>query len=811
MAAAIAILPLPAAAHPGHDRGSPTPVVSGGCYVIRSAATGGYLTRSHGKAYAAQATSARDAEPFRVQATGVDRYMLLDRDRGVLSERPVGGLVAERAAHRGSDWALDSEDGTSFTMAHPLDNVEATVDPRGGQVSLAKTEPGRALSRFAVEPGVRCAKAAEIGTSSTGSPARGKVPFGEVSGFLDTHLHGMAFEFLGGRVHCGKPFDPMGVTVALTDCVDHVGQGAGAVLENFLSTGAPVGFHDPVGWPTFKDWPRNDSLTHEQTYYKWMERAWKGGMKIQVNLFVENEVLCDVYPLKKNPCDDMNSIRLQARAAYQMQDYIDAQSGGPGKGWYRIVTDPFEARRVINDGKLAVVLGVETSEPFGCNILNDRPQCNAGDIDKGLDELYALGVRDMELINKFDNALGGVAFDSGPTGVVINAANKLKTGQFWKAQTCTGEVHDRPLTPGLADGRDRLLGAGLLLSAIPVGLTPLYPQAPHCNTMGLTALGAHAVAGLMKRGMIVDPDHLSVRARDEAMSILEANDYSGVVSSHSWSDPEADVRILRAGGVIGPYAGNSTGYVKEWERIRKIRDPRYVFGLGFGPDMNGFGAQGGPRKGKNPVRYPFKSFDGSVTFNRQKSGERTFDINEDGVAHYGMYPDWIEDVRQIAGNAAIRDMSRGPEAYLQMWERAEGVPGPTCVTRRAKLDSGSLAGIEPGLRPQKLLMSAGQPEARDGQSWQWCADGKGRPEVGASLAKSGQVELVLSSGEDHRAGSVSPGDRVNGSGMEVGKRAGGNRVVYRVRGGRVTHVGLADRRVARKNKLLNAAAKRALD
>ena len=29
---------------------------------------------------------------------------------------------------------------------------------------------------------------------------------------------------------------------------------------------------------------------------------------------------------------------------YAMQDYIDAQFGGPGKGWYRIVTNPLEAR-----------------------------------------------------------------------------------------------------------------------------------------------------------------------------------------------------------------------------------------------------------------------------------------------------------------------------------------------------------------------------------------------------------------------------------------------------------------------------------
>ena len=48
-----------------------------------------------------------------------------------------------------------------------------------------------------------------------------------------------------------------------------------------------------------------------------------------------------------------------------MQDYIDAQYGGPGRGWYRIVTDPFEARKVINQGKLAVVMGMETSRAAG--------------------------------------------------------------------------------------------------------------------------------------------------------------------------------------------------------------------------------------------------------------------------------------------------------------------------------------------------------------------------------------------------------------------------------------------------------------
>ena len=157
-------------------------------------------------------------------------------------------------------------------------------------------------------------------------------------------------------------------------------------------------------------------MTHEQTYYRWLERAWMGGLRLYVNLFVENSVLCELYPLKRNSCDEMESVRLQARDIYELQDYIDAQSGGPGKGFFRIVTDPFQARKVIADGKLAVVLGIEVSELFNCSHDNYVPDCNKDDIDRQLDEVYKLGVRDMELVNKFDNALAGVAGDGGADG-----------------------------------------------------------------------------------------------------------------------------------------------------------------------------------------------------------------------------------------------------------------------------------------------------------------------------------------------------------------------------------------------------------
>ena len=187
---------------------------------------------------------------------------------------------------------------------------ELSASGAGGKLVLA--DPGGPAGLFSFQPASGCATFPEVETSTVGTPAPGRTPYGEVKGYLDAHMHMMAFEFLGGSVHCGRPWSPYGVTVALVDCPDHYPNGGGAVLENVLFK-APARTHDPVGWPTFKDWPHHKSLTHEGSYYKWLERAWRGGLRSYVNLFVENVQLCELYPLKRNSCNEMDAVRLQAR------------------------------------------------------------------------------------------------------------------------------------------------------------------------------------------------------------------------------------------------------------------------------------------------------------------------------------------------------------------------------------------------------------------------------------------------------------------------------------------------------------------
>ncbi|WP_345453700.1 hypothetical protein [Nocardioides marinquilinus] len=723
--------------------------MAGGCYTL-TAPSGSVLALAGDTVRPAR--DAGRAVRVRFQATQLGRYLLYVEGRRFVAGRAAGqGLGLDERPSRSTVWTVTRREGR-FVLRTAGGRSLALRD---GRLVLAG-----APTRFALRQRGPCVRYPEAQVDVVGAPHAGVSSFQEVRGFVDAHTHGMAFEFLGGSVHCGRPWHPFGVEYALVDCPDHtLTGGQGAVLESFLS--GELG-HDPVGWPTFRDWPAPNSLTHEGTYYRWMERAWRGGERLFVNLLVENNKLCEIYPLKRNSCDDMDSIRLQAKDMYRFQNYVDAQFGGPGKGFYRIVRNPFEARRVINQGKLAVVMGIETSVPFGCTFKalpgGDVPECTRADITRQIGQMHRIGVRQMELVNKFDNALGGVAGDEGTTGVAVNAANFLQTGSFWDMRTCTPattENSDRTqfAAPNAVPGQDAIFGAiGTLFGGL-LPAVPLYPPPNHCNARGLTSLGEHTVRELARRDMLFDPDHLSVKARRSAMDVVERLDYPGVLSSHSWSTPDTYPRIYRSGGFVTPYAGDSTGFVDKWRRHVGWADPRYYWGIGFGADINGLGAQGDPRGAdvRNKVTYPFRGING-VTIKRQRAGQRVYDINKDGVAQYGLYPDWIQDLTKVAGarqrgagRAIFADMTRGPEAYLQMWERAEGIAPDSCRNpglRRTVAQVRRL--VRPGLTTEQVMRRVGQPFQRLGTTYGVCARTQSRDRVMVTIAftRGGRVTAV---------------------------------------------------------------------
>jgi microsomal dipeptidase-like Zn-dependent dipeptidase len=641
-----------------------------GCYAVR--APGGTYVAADGGAYRATASTLAAATPFRLQATALGRYLLYGPDGRMPGVGLLNLIGAQATPGPSADWTVtpDGADGFRLTSSKNGSGIGFGLLRRLVQVDAAKA----ATLRFVGATG--CADFPEIEVNATGEPLKGSSPDAPVRGFVDDHIHLMAFDFLGGRFHCGRPWSPYGVTVALRDCPDHQPDHRLALAEDLLS-GRDLGARFSTdGWPTFAGWPQSHSLTHEGTYWKWIERAWRGGLRLMVNDLVENRALCEIYPLKQNPCDEMASARKQVQDIHALQDYIDAQYGGPGKGFFRLVSSPEQARHVINDGKLAVVLGMETSEVFGCGQTKGVPHCDADQIARELDEFHALGVQSVFPVHKFDNALGGTAFDDGTTGLLVNVGNFYATNRFWSAVHCETPDHDHEPTNLLGPDAGKIMD--LIGPYLPDGALPLYPPGPLCNTKGLTTLGAQLLRDMMARGMIVETDHMSVKARAQALALLESARYPGVVSSHSWGDATSIGRILRLGGMVGPYAGDSTSFVSQWQQVRAQRDPRFFFGIGYGSDINGLGAQGDARPDAatdHPVQYPFRSFDGGTVLDHQVSGTRVYDINTDGVDHYGLYPDWVEDVRMIAGPQAVDDLANGAEAYLEMWQRARAAAG----------------------------------------------------------------------------------------------------------------------------------------
>lgn len=501
----------------------------------------------------------------------------------------------------------------------------------------------------------------------TGKPNKAPWPDGSIKGFVDAHTHMMSDVGFGGSIVCGATFDPVhGAAGALQDCPSHGTDGSSALIENLTKINVPFepfAKHDVTGWPTFKDWPAYNSLTHQQMYYKWVERAWRAGQRILVMDTVNNNILCEI-PLgqaNKYGCEDMANVRRQVQRTKQLQSFIDSQYGGPGKGWFRIATSPAQARKVAASGKLAVVLGMEVSNPFGCKVWKGDPKCTRADIDAGLDEIKNLGIRSMFLCHKYDNALCGVRFDRELAGVVVNGGNFFNTGRWWQPTTCATEAHDNPIITGLLP--EELSG---LTALLPDGL-PIYTKPPHCNKLGLTDLGKYTLRGMMKRHMLIETDHMSAKAADQALDILEDAAYPGLISSHTWTDVNYFKRIYALGGFVAQHTDHDgvESFVQVALEQRQLRK-KFKVGYGYGMDMNGFGATPKkPEAGTPKVQYPFKGALGDVTINRQVSGQRVFDYNSDGVAHYGLIPDWLENVRQVGGKALINELAHGAEYYLR--------------------------------------------------------------------------------------------------------------------------------------------------
>ncbi len=470
------------------------------CWALKANGTGNFVVRNS-NGYAATATSIDNAEPFYMKPSALGKYLFYNRNRQLMSTSgplPLLRNVATADATDFSEWTVTGAGDTTAYPPTPIFNREPTstqvaayhnfVDPNlkfsaftvrsdaAGTNLAVETNTGNLVAlpaalisaqSFSFEPleMSKCSQFPEAQSNFTGEPFKGKRADGTVLGHADVHVHISATTFLGGA-HWGTPYHKFGVEHALGNCsrahgpdgqLDLVGGVFGAdtgKLPNDFQSGQPTRQfeHDTRGWPDFPDWPSRDMLTHEAIYWKWLERAWASGLRVVVNDLVDNETLCELQrnasgdPLRD--CNSMNTAGQQVGTMYGMQDYIDAQYGGRGKGFFQIVHSPTEGRNVIEQGNIAVVLGIEISEVLNCKVKyspfrTQQPFQENGSgfgensysctMEEGkpnsiltqLQRLHGWGVRQIIAVHEFDNAFGGNGiFD----GLVLNLGNREDTG-----------------------------------------------------------------------------------------------------------------------------------------------------------------------------------------------------------------------------------------------------------------------------------------------------------------------------------------------------------------------------------------------
>ncbi len=326
----------------------------------------------------------------------------------------------------------------------------------------------------------------------------------------------------------------------------------------------------------------------------------------------------------------------------------------------------------------------------------------------------------------------------------------------------------------------------------------VYGSGPQCNTQGLTSLGAYLIHRMIQQHVIIQLDHMDSKTATAALAIAQTAHYSGVVSAHCCSSPQLFKSVYATGGFITPPVEPSTAFAGTWKSDTAVSDPRYHLGFGWGSDENGLGDQPGPQG--TQIRYPFKSYDGRVTFTREQWGQRKFDFNTDGLANYGMYADWLHQLQLVGGAPLMGDMFQGAEAYLEMWERAYGVPSMSCRPANERFTSAGLGKqLRLGDGTVTALYRAGQPGSRPGRTYRYCVGGGSGRDAGVTAVfnNRARISMIARSAPGDRVNGVGPGSSATRLGRGVRRLSAGVWVesargsraayVYGVRGGRVAY------------------------
>ncbi|MBL1430552.1 membrane dipeptidase [Oceanicaulis sp. AH-315-P02] len=571
------------------------------------------------------------------------------------------------------------------------------------------------------------------------------------------------YAFTGASNNFSNGIMTNGYTASCSGCrvgqrCDH-GEVKGNILGALGALGGDMGNHSSrIG-------PHQDSFSHVRYSTQWIKEAYSPPqpmfrdtrMRIMVAFAVDNEPMCETLYYENlggggtggngYACTPGDSIRSLERQIQKTKDWAAANSS-----WMQIAYNATEARRIANSNKLVIILGVESDYTFGAENKTFDPV-------NRLNRLYNKGVRTFYMAHKVNSRLTGADvfapksttlgkavrtnqaiagcfyYDDNvalfPLNRVLSRIERATTsayrhyycdnddecGQnnikgFGFANDCNAKLSDISETNMMnyvvRKGADEFNGFAIYPS--PPGFsdpggTSGGDKNNHYNiernNLGLSTDGDRVVRAAMRKGMIINIDHVSSKARIDMREI--SREFKNYPLNAFHNRPNA----MLVGRSSLTKSAKNTPYPNEYDfddnELRFIKRTGGFFGAILGPmDAkegmvdSGVGEDCPRTSTENAKMLAYLLDKGlsvgySLDFATVTKGfnSRTFedcelstgtDIMEkfgvhtiNGMQHIGMMKKFHKELEAIGMKQEYLDKLRndGAEQFLRMWERSE--------------------------------------------------------------------------------------------------------------------------------------------
>ncbi len=460
------------------------------------------------------------------------------------------------------------------------------------------------------------------------------------------------------------------------------------LMGKIEGSGGDTGFHTKRRVPG-SGWPRWDALVHQRGQRNTLLKAHQDGLQLIVVATGGFAPFCELLPpLSPYGCDEMDDVDRQIALAHQF--------ASANASWVQIALGPQDAMNIINSGKLALVIAIETTDLFNTLFADPTTPPDAAAIAAVVQKYYdpPYDVRSVQLAHETDNGFAGAALIN-PLFEVFQFADNRYGPSCGIDTDCT---------------RARL------------GFDVFEDSDGVCkNALGLRPEGEILVQALIDKGMLIDIAHLPERGMLRAYQIAKQNVYYPLFHSHTkfrelepaYGGTNHNViehsvpawvaqKIRRSGGLVGLRIGyleehdyTPAGVANTCAGSSRSLAQAYEFGrqglkvpMAMGSDLNAFtqntrprfidrSLPGKPRQNPNGACSAGFRAEGICQAKAQTNKLGTA-YDRLGLADTGQEVDVLRDLEHVGlSTAAVAPLRHGSaETFIRMWLRANDLPQP---------------------------------------------------------------------------------------------------------------------------------------